>query len=205
MAGAAGGLIGWLTQALKITGHYSAANLEALKGRAMQESGGDPKSINLWDSNAAAGTPSKGLLQTIDPTFDQYNLPGMNNIWNPVHNAVAAIRYMFAKYGNIVGPSGSGYATGGRVPEFGGWFGEGGSFMAHGPTMIGVGESGSEHVQITPVGKSGGGSGKGITIGNITIENHRKGDIKKQLKEEITAAFNQLSEELQNDAGAGVV
>ena len=34
------------------------------------ESGGNPNAINNWDSNAAAGMPSKGLMQTIDPTFN---------------------------------------------------------------------------------------------------------------------------------------
>ena len=68
------------------------------------------------NSNAKAGHPSKGLLQTIDSTFNTYKMPGMNNIWNPIHNAVAAIRYMFARYGHIVGPSSTGYATGGELP-----------------------------------------------------------------------------------------
>lgn len=113
---ASGGLISWLTKALKITHKYSPMNLRLLKGRALQESGGDPKAQNNWDSNAKAGHPSKGLLQTIDSTFNTYKMPGMNNIWNPIHNAVAAIRYMFARYGHIVGPSSTGYATGGELP-----------------------------------------------------------------------------------------
>lgn len=108
-------IMAWLSAALKITGHYSASNLQDLYGRAMQESGGDPKAINLWDSNAAAGHPSKGLLQTIDSTFDAYKMKGHNNIWNPVDNAIAAIRYMYSRYGDIVGPSGTGYARGGRI------------------------------------------------------------------------------------------
>lgn len=113
-----GGPRNWLTKALKITGHYSASNLDALYGRMMQESGGDPKAINLWDSNASAGTPSKGLLQTIDPTFNAYKMKGYGNIWNPIDNAIAAIRYMYSRYGHIVGPSGSGYAGGlPRVPR----------------------------------------------------------------------------------------
>jgi SLT domain-containing protein len=55
--------------------------------------------INNWDSNAAAGTPSKGLMQTIDSTFNTYALPGHTNIWNPVDNIVAAVRYANATYG----------------------------------------------------------------------------------------------------------
>ncbi|WP_153175843.1 transglycosylase SLT domain-containing protein, partial [Streptomyces sp. E2N171] len=42
----------------------------------MRESSGNPAAINLWDSNAAKGTPSKGLLQVIDPTFQAYHVPG---------------------------------------------------------------------------------------------------------------------------------
>lgn len=105
----------WLSRALRITGNYSPSNLRALTGRAMQESGGNPKAINLWDSNAKAGHPSKGLLQTIDSTFQAHKMKGHDDIWNPVDNAVAAIRYMLARYGRIVGPSSSGYAKGGKV------------------------------------------------------------------------------------------
>lgn len=98
--GAGGCLDNWLMQALAITGQ-GMNNLSALRYIAMMESGGDPNAINLWDSNAAAGHPSKGLMQTIDSTFGAYALPGMNDIWNPVHNAVAAIRYMIDRYGGI--------------------------------------------------------------------------------------------------------
>lgn len=36
------------------------------------ESNGNPNAVNNWDINAKNGTPSKGLLQVIDPTFRQY-------------------------------------------------------------------------------------------------------------------------------------
>lgn len=200
-----GGVRSWLTQALRITGHYSPANLQALYGRAMQESGGNPRSVNNWDSNAAAGTPSKGLLQTIDPTFDQYKMKGYGNIFNPVHNAVAAIRYMFGRYGHIVGPSSTGYATGGRVPDFGGWFGGGGHFDVDGATMIGVGEKGKERVKVTPAGKSAGrGGGDGISIGQMTIHNNRPGDIRRQVERELDQAFSNFAEKVASE-GNGVV
>ena len=91
----------WIAAAMAITG-VPAKYLNALYALAMHESGGNPHAINLWDSNAKAGHPSKGLMQTIDSTFNRYKLPGMNNIWNPVHNAVAAIRYMLDRYGSIM-------------------------------------------------------------------------------------------------------
>lgn len=116
-ATAKGSLKGWLTKALKVTKHFSTGNLSKLYARAMQESGGNPKAINNYDSNAQKGTPSKGILQVIDPTFQSYKLAGYGNIWNPIHNAIAAIRYMIARYHTIVGSiPGQGYASGGELP-----------------------------------------------------------------------------------------
>lgn len=112
MGGSGGSLDTWLTQALALTGQ-SMSYLPALHYIAMMESGGDPNAINLWDSNAAAGHPSKGLMQTIDSTFAAYAMPGMTDIWNPVHNAVAAIRYMIDRYGSIANHPGLG--SGGYV------------------------------------------------------------------------------------------
>ncbi|GDY32117.1 transglycosylase SLT domain-containing protein [Gandjariella thermophila] len=65
------------------------------------ESGGNPHAINNWDSNAAAGHPSKGLMQTIDSTFNAYKLPGHDDIWNPVDNIIAGVRYAIARYGSV--------------------------------------------------------------------------------------------------------
>ncbi|GAB2645561.1 transglycosylase SLT domain-containing protein [Nocardia goodfellowii] len=66
-----------------------------------KESGGNPNAINLWDSNAAAGIPSKGLMQTIDPTFNSYKLPGHDDIYNPVDNIIAGTRYAIERYGSL--------------------------------------------------------------------------------------------------------
>ncbi|MFC7589993.1 transglycosylase SLT domain-containing protein [Nonomuraea antimicrobica] len=65
------------------------------------ESGGNPNAINLWDSNAEAGHPSKGLMQTIDPTFDAYSLSEYRDIYNPVHNIIAGVRYAIDVYGSV--------------------------------------------------------------------------------------------------------
>ncbi|WP_051944467.1 lytic transglycosylase domain-containing protein [Streptacidiphilus rugosus] len=94
-------LSGWIAQAQAILAadgdHVPPA--AAISARAMTESSGNPNAINNWDSNAAAGTPSKGLMQTIDSTFATYALPGHTDIWNPVDNIVAAVRYANATYG----------------------------------------------------------------------------------------------------------
>ena len=53
----------WLYQGLKLAGvEPSSANITKLLGRVMQESGGDPNSVNNWDSNAKAGDPSRGVV-----------------------------------------------------------------------------------------------------------------------------------------------
>lgn len=99
-SGANGTLQGWLSEALRLTGQDQSL-LPYLETIAMKESSGDPRAINEWDSNWKAGHPSKGLLQTIDSTFNAHKLPGHDDIWNPVDNAAAAIRYAISRYGSL--------------------------------------------------------------------------------------------------------
>ncbi|WP_435260490.1 transglycosylase SLT domain-containing protein [Streptomyces sp. 1222.5] len=74
----------------------------------MRESSGNPRATNTWDSNAAAGTPSKGLLQVIDPTFRLHHVPGTSmDPYDPVANITAACNYAAKRYGsidNVYGP-----------------------------------------------------------------------------------------------------
>lgn len=53
-----------------------------IKNVIQHESGGSETAVNLWDSNAAAGHPSKGLIQYIDSTFNSYALEGHTNIFS---------------------------------------------------------------------------------------------------------------------------
>jgi SLT domain-containing protein len=119
-SGAAGsGVQRWAgvaAQALMMTGQYTKANLDRLLYQMQTESGGNPQSINLWDSNAKRGIPSKGLMQVIDPTFRAYAMPGYNSIWDPLSNILASIRYSLARYGSLARAyQGHGYATGGEI------------------------------------------------------------------------------------------
>ena len=106
-------------RALKMTGQYSTANLNALLNQMRTESNGNPKAINLWDPNAMKGTPSKGLMQVIDPTFRQYAMPGFNsNIYDPLSNILASIRYAIATYGSLTNAyRGVGYENGGIITK----------------------------------------------------------------------------------------
>ena len=106
-------------RALKMTGQYSTSNLNALLNQMRTESNGNPNAINNWDINAKNGTPSKGLLQVIDPTFRQYAMPGFNsNIYDPLSNILASIRYALSRYGSLSAAyRGVGYENGGIITK----------------------------------------------------------------------------------------
>lgn len=110
-------------KALELTGQYTEANLNRLLMQMKSESGGNPNAINNWDINAKMGIPSKGLMQVIDPTFRAYAMKGFDkNIYDPMSNILAAIRYTLARYGSLErGWKGHGYANGG-FPKVGEMF-----------------------------------------------------------------------------------
>lgn len=58
--------------AKKMGVHLTANGMAAVLRRIAQESNGSATISNNWDSNAKAGTPSKGLLQYIKPTLDYW-------------------------------------------------------------------------------------------------------------------------------------
>lgn len=95
----------WIEEAMKIlqengvdTSKMSENDIWAI---IQHESGGNPHAINNWDSNAAAGHPSKGLMQCIDSTFQSNKLPGHDDIYNPVDNIIAGVRYSISRYGSV--------------------------------------------------------------------------------------------------------
>lgn len=107
-------------QALKRTGDYSPTNLKALLRRMNQESSGQKNIVNNWDSNAKKGTPSKGLMQVIGPTFAAYRDKALSgDIFNPLANIVASIRYTKARYGSLTKGWNrlGGYENGGLVTK----------------------------------------------------------------------------------------
>lgn len=96
-------LDGWIRQSLEIMrANNIPGSYNGIYRNVMRESSGNPHAINLSDSNAAAGTPSKGLLQVIDPTFNAYHVAGTPfDIWDPVANITAACNYAADRYGSI--------------------------------------------------------------------------------------------------------
>ena len=157
-------------KALRMTNQYSEANLNRLLMQMQTESGGNPNAINNWDINAKRGTPSKGLMQVIDPTFRANAMPGYDkNIYDPLSNMLAAIRYTVRRYGSLArGWKGHGYENGVgeinlenlfSVPVLDvSWFKEGGiltkpAAFPMGNGRMGVAGEGKEAEAITPISK----------------------------------------------------
>ncbi|MFJ5710765.1 transglycosylase SLT domain-containing protein [Streptomyces sp. NPDC093105] len=96
-------LDGWIRESLDVMARYGIpGTYDGILRNVMRESSGNPRAINLWDSNAVKGTPSKGLLQVIDPTFAAYHVPGTSlDPYDPVANITAACNYAADRYGSI--------------------------------------------------------------------------------------------------------
>ncbi|MFI5979606.1 transglycosylase SLT domain-containing protein [Streptomyces sp. NPDC051555] len=99
----ANNLDGWIRQSLDVMAqHGIPGTYDGIRRNVLRESSGNPLAINNWDSNAAAGIPSKGLLQVIDPTFRAYHVPGTaTDSYDPVANITAACNYAADRYGSI--------------------------------------------------------------------------------------------------------
>lgn len=96
----------WMSGAIAVLKAYgtrlSPGDEQAIRIIVQHESGsGSPNLQNNWDSNARKGIPSRGLMQTIQPTFDNNKIPGFDNVWNPIHNIIAAVRYSIRRYGSL--------------------------------------------------------------------------------------------------------
>ncbi|WP_333767743.1 transglycosylase SLT domain-containing protein [Streptomyces sp. IBSBF 2435] len=96
-----------ITQALGLLGQPGSW-LGTVERRMNQESGGNPRAVNLWDSNAKAGHPSVGLMQVIRGTFDTYagqfrgRGPSMYGVsTDPLANTYAGLNYALHRYGSL--------------------------------------------------------------------------------------------------------
>ncbi|MFJ3665075.1 peptidoglycan DD-metalloendopeptidase family protein [Streptomyces sp. NPDC090106] len=124
---------GVVRQALGLVDQPSSLVQTTLR-RMNQESGGNPRAVNKWDSNWQAGHPSVGLMQVIGPTFRAYAGRFKNKgpflygtSIDPLANVYSSMRYALAAYGSLSRAYNrpGGYAKGGfpSMGEFA-WVGE---------------------------------------------------------------------------------
>jgi hypothetical protein len=99
----AGSHLALIAQALGLAGvPVNAGNESAVNMIVNFESGWNPAAINLTDSNAIAGHPSMGLMQTIISTFEGNRVGSLpDNVYDPLSNLVAGIRYAVKRYGSL--------------------------------------------------------------------------------------------------------
>jgi TP901 family phage tail tape measure protein len=164
-------VMGWINQAIDILGDAAGGYPKQVWAPrdfviAMRESGGNPRAVNLWDSNAKAGHPSEGLMQTIQSTFNAYKIKGHDDIWNPVDNVIAANRYIKARYGDITAVQQGNPAQPPRGYELGGvidaHMARGGLVLNRKPggVLLHVAEgSNDEAVQVRPLNDKTDGKG----------------------------------------------
>ncbi|AOW88543.1 MULTISPECIES: transglycosylase SLT domain-containing protein [Streptomyces] len=96
-------LDGWIRESLDIMAQQGIpGTYDGIHRNIIRESSGNPLAINNWDINAVNGTPSKGLLQVIDPTFQAYHVEGTSwDPYDPVANITAACNYAADRYGSM--------------------------------------------------------------------------------------------------------
>jgi TP901 family phage tail tape measure protein len=182
--GGAGQWSGMVATVLSMLGAPASALGPVLK-RINMESGGNPKAINLWDSNAKAGHPSQGLMQTIPGTFAAYAGPFRSRgITDPLANIYAGVNYAMHRYGsnwiNVMTRPG-GYAKGGYA-QFGetAWVGE------RGAELMQVTKQGTRifnHADSVKIAKAGGIKLPGYASGTITNAGVRVEKAKDRVEE----------------------
>lgn len=107
--------------------HIAGWQIAKLLRQIQTESGGREVITNNWDSNAAAGHPSQGLLQFIPSTFNTWAVGKYRDINKGFDQILAAINALNhggeGGWGNI--GNGHGWATGGEITsqQFG-WVGD---------------------------------------------------------------------------------
>ena len=151
---------GWWNAAVAIIPEMAPYKGIAAKVAEM-ESGFNPTIQNNWDSNAAAGHPSAGLMQFIQPTFAAYHHPGFENWLGAVDQLLAWWHYVNARYGGPMNIPGIvsmsrgggyvGYARGTSNAQAGlAWVGE------NGPELIRF-RGGEQVVPNSRLGEAAGG------------------------------------------------
>jgi SLT domain-containing protein/phage-related protein len=163
---------GVVQQALRLVGQPAAYTGITLR-RMNQESGGNPRAVNLWDINARRGYPSVGLMQVIRPTFQAHagrfrkTGPFMyGTSINPLANIYASMRYALSAYGSLPRaynrPGGYALGTDGATSGWH-WTGEMGPELMKLPAGTRIR---SHRASVRQAATAGG------SVVHLTVENH---------------------------------
>jgi SLT domain-containing protein len=155
--------------------NQSAALANTTLRRMQQESGGNPTIVNRWDSNWKAGHPSVGLMQVIGPTFRSYAGRYKNKgpfsygvSVDPLANVYSSMRYAMGAYGSL---SRAYNRPGGY--DSGGWLEPGWKTTFNGtgkPEAVLTNAQWTMIAELVKGSTTPAGSGKSVTIENLTIE-----------------------------------
>jgi SLT domain-containing protein len=121
-----GQVAAWFAAAVKAAG-VPVSWISDLETIGKHESSLNANAVNLDDSNAAAGDPSRGVMQDTLATFNSFHAPGTStNIFDPIANIAASARYIQSRYGSPANVPGIvalnqgrpyvGYDSGGWLP-----------------------------------------------------------------------------------------
>ena len=123
-AAATGSFRPQIAKALQLNGlPANKAYIDAWSRQVQSESSGNPRAVQRVIDINSGGNEARGLVQVIPPTFNAYKHPGMNDIYNPLHNLAAGINYAKNRYGksgmlSVIG-KGHGYENGGILQKAG--------------------------------------------------------------------------------------
>lgn len=131
------------------------------------ESGGDPKSVNNTSG-------AFGLGQFLGATKAAYAKFGATSA-NPIRQIEAMAKYIADRYKNPTSALNTWlardphwYSRGGQVPAWGGYLANGTDQIVRRATAFVAGESGAEHVQVTPLNRAAGETAATSGLKNIT-------------------------------------
>ncbi|MFI7890872.1 peptidoglycan DD-metalloendopeptidase family protein [Streptomyces sp. CACIS-1.16CA] len=208
---------GVVTQALGQVGQ-SLSLVNTTLRRMNQESGGNTRAVNRNDINWINGTPSVGLMQVIEPTFNAYagkyrkTGPKMYGVSiDPMANIYASMRYALARYGSLSRAYNrpGGYALGGIV---GGGVQINTGFRRGGYATGGVIRVGGKSIDTGPIAASVGANflkalagtasaiDKAMTQVATAVKNAFKG-VKTTLDDRLIKNLNAQNKTLQKLAG----
>jgi hypothetical protein len=163
-----------LARSMMMASGWGGGQWPSLKALWTQESG-----FRTLAENASSG--AYGIPQSLPGTKMASAGPDWRT--NPATQIRWGLDYIKGRYGSPDAAMAherafNWYGHGGRMPEWGGWHGNGMDATFHKPTMIGVGEKGPERVTVGPA------RGGGLTINHmeIVVHGHQPGDVKREVE-----------------------